>query len=379
MSGNSTVTGEVSNAPSEGANPAPSAEPTVLDQASAMEAFLALEKEDAPKEEPSEADAGEGAESDEDNETSSYETVEETGEEPQDSDQDAEETDEDPEEGDSTSESDDDDDALVVADDTDVIEYSVDGEKLQASVKDLKRLAGQEAKLTRKSQQTALLAEQAQAREKQAQDILSKLKEKAQARVDQFKDIDFAEAAAQGVPIEDIRSARKMLEDAQKEVAYFDETLTDFANRTGEASKEALEAKAKEAFAVITDPSSPHHIQDFGEERYGKLNAHAKALGIPDDTTNSMAEPWFWKLLDTSYRNTTAKKKLTTKDGDNPAHKKLQRTKKRVLKSRKGQAPEAKKKVSSKEKALQALVANPSSQDAAVNAFLALETTTEEN
>ena len=49
----------------------------------------------------------------------------------------------------------DDEDTVQLAQDDDIVEITVDGKVVQHSVAQLKRLAGQEASLTRKSQETA--------------------------------------------------------------------------------------------------------------------------------------------------------------------------------------------------------------------------------
>ena len=67
------------------------------------------------------------------------------------------EEDTEPEEEDDANEDNDDEDELdsQFADDDAMVEVTVDGKVVQQSVKELKRLAGQEASLTRKSQETA--------------------------------------------------------------------------------------------------------------------------------------------------------------------------------------------------------------------------------
>lgn len=61
----------------------------------------------------------------------------------------------------------DDEDTVQLAQDDDIVEITVNGEVVQHSVAQLKRLAGQEASLTRKSQETA-------SKRKEAEDAISK-------------------------------------------------------------------------------------------------------------------------------------------------------------------------------------------------------------
>lgn len=73
-----------------------------------------------------------------------------------------------------------DDEAEVITDDEHLVEVLVDGEVKKASVKDLKRLYGQEASLTKKSQQTAKQRKEADEALQKTSVVMQKLIEKAQ-------------------------------------------------------------------------------------------------------------------------------------------------------------------------------------------------------
>ena len=84
----------------------------------------------------------------------------------------------------------DDEDTVQLAQDDDIVEITVDGKVVQHSVAQLKRLAGQEASLTRKSQETA-------SKRKEAEDAISKnhavfqtLLAKAEERHKPYADVD---------------------------------------------------------------------------------------------------------------------------------------------------------------------------------------------
>ena len=90
-------------------------------------------------------------------ETEAADTEEDENEEDLESYEDDEDPDEDAEEDDEEASDEDEDDSeeVQVIDEESLVEIVIDGETKQASVKDLKRLYGQEASLTRKSQEMA--------------------------------------------------------------------------------------------------------------------------------------------------------------------------------------------------------------------------------
>ena len=108
--------------------------------------------EDADESQPSEEGELEATE----DSTSEEETeVDETEEEEDEETKEEDETEEDPDDSQDTEEdAESEPEEIDLSDDT-LVELQVDGETKQASLKDLKRLYGQEASLTRKSQETA--------------------------------------------------------------------------------------------------------------------------------------------------------------------------------------------------------------------------------
>ena len=126
---------------------AASNEDTGFTRQEAESAFLEKWKEDAEK--PSKP--SKGAKEDEEDETP-----------PDSSDDDTEELYEEDDSEDAEDQSDDDADETI-AGDTAKVKVTVDGEEKTVSVKDLKRLFGQEASLTRKSQEVAAKRKEAEA------------------------------------------------------------------------------------------------------------------------------------------------------------------------------------------------------------------------
>ena len=123
---------------------------------------LSAENEKEATDEAPEEETIEDTSSDttEDEDQDYEEVIEETEEDPDTSEDDTEEEDE-PEEAEE-----DDETEVELSDDT-LVEIQVDGEVQQASLADLKRLHGQEASLTRKSQEVAAKRKEAEERKKE--------------------------------------------------------------------------------------------------------------------------------------------------------------------------------------------------------------------
>ena len=84
--------------------------------------------------------------------------------------------------------------AVELTDDT-LVDIQVDGQTKQASIRDLKRLYGQEASLTRKSQETAQSRKEAQEQLQKADASLQAMIARAQERYKPYQDVDMLVAS----------------------------------------------------------------------------------------------------------------------------------------------------------------------------------------
>ena len=124
-------------------------------------------------------DETEDLESDEDDEDPEEEEPEDTEDA-----QEEEEQDEDSEEAE-----------VVAFDDETLVDISVDGESKQASIKDLKRVYGQEASLTRKSQEAASQRKSADEQMQKADASLQAMISRAQERYKPYSEVDMLVAS----------------------------------------------------------------------------------------------------------------------------------------------------------------------------------------
>lgn len=247
--------------------------PEGLDLHSAEEAFLSRWKEDetTPSETSDEGDdteetleTSEGDETDEDNQTDD-----------DDGSEDHEETDD---EEDSETE------PATAADDA-IVEFTVDGETKRVSVKDLKRLAGQEASLTRKSQETAEYRKNLEDQFQRNAAVLQKLHQKAVERMKPYQNIDLFKASRELSP-EDFDALRTEMQAAHADVKFFEEEINALVE---DSSKQRLEAHKKdvpEALKIIREM-----IPEWSDSLYNDIRSYAVAQGMKTEIVNEIIDP----------------------------------------------------------------------------------------
>lgn len=209
-----------------------------------------------------------------------------------------EQDDEDPQksEGDEDEEKAEDEKPPVFADDAAKVKISVDGAEHEVSVKDLKRLWGQEASLTRKSQEVAQEHKTTTERRGQYETALDRMYQKAVERAKPYTQIDFA-LAAKNLSNEDYAALKQDAENAFKEVKFFEEELKQHVGTVTKEAQEAHKKAAGEAVKMLTDKDSQHYIPDWNEKVYADLRDYGVKLGIPrEQMDNSTSAPSF-KIL----------------------------------------------------------------------------------
>lgn len=184
-----------------------------------------------------------------------------------------------------------------VAEDDDEIAYKVDGEEKRVKVKDIRRLVGQEAALTRKSMETAEIRKSTEAERTYLNDVLKPLHQKAISRWNEYKDISLPLEASRMDP-----EAYKILE-ADYKAAYEDALYIDQeVNRLSQVAQ--MRAQENERLAVmraheaIRDENAPTHIPGWSPEVYrGLCDYGVKELGISEQTMDAETNPLVFKLL----------------------------------------------------------------------------------
>lgn len=261
------------------------------------------------------------------------------------------EGDTDDEEEDDNEETDDDEEAEepLEASDDQLVEITVGSDVRKVSVKDLKRLYGQEASLTKKSQDLA--AQRKASEESLAHANLSyqKLMERAEARYKPYKDIDML-VASQQMDSETFAQLRLDARQAEDDLKFLKEESGQLVSQAQQQNAQLAQEAAADCIKVLEE-----QLPDWGNELYSEIRSYAvQVVGLPKEAVDQYTDPQVIMLLNKarlydksklSAEGKKAKAKVTkSKSGKN-----------RVLSSKKS-PPSAKAiKAKNKEQALSTL------------------------
>lgn len=269
---------------------------------------------------------------------------------------DADETDEDPVEEEEEPEAEEGDDVEEVELNDDLeIDILVDGETKQASLGELKRLWGQEAALTRKSQEVAEQRKEAEANIGKTNVVLQKLLEKAEARFKPYAEVDML-LASKTMDEAEFAQLRLEAQQASEDLKFLREEADLYFTDLQQQQQTALLEQAREAVKVLEQD-----IPDWNNALYDDIRTYAIAQGLPEDQVNSYVDPVVIKLINKARLFDQAKQVTTTKK---------KRVAKKVLKTSKAPNTEANDRAR-KRKATQAAIRNSTDLDDIANALLA--------
>lgn len=322
---------------------------TVDDAADAILKQWSVKDEDASEpskkseeEDTEELDTEDDPETDEDAE----ELSDEDEDEADDADSDEEETDED--EGD--------DKPKKALDDEAVVKVKVGEEELDVAVKDLKRLYGQEAALTRKSQAVAAKTKEVEETGAKYVASLAGLLERAKQRAEPFSKIDFL-VASKDLSTDELKALREEANRQFDDVRFLEQEIDRFMVDVKRQRETGLIEQAKECVRVLKQD-----IPEWNERLYDDLRSYAVSEGFDKEMINNLVEPAAFKLIHKAYLFSKGQKAVTTKKAKAPT---------KVIKST--TAPSTTKEIVGKrgvEKALERARRTGSLDDAA-SAFLA--------
>ena len=248
-----------------------------------------------------------------------------------DDDQEDEGSDEDPDEDtvdddeDETTEDDGDLDEVELSDDS-LVEITVDGDTKQASLKDLKRLYGQEASLTRKSQEVA-------SRRKEADDALArtdfsyrKLFERAEARNKPYQELDML-VASRSMSVEDFAALRREAKEAETDLKFLQEESNSFYQETQKQFQAQQQQAAQECIKTLQE-----NVPGWDNEMYNNIREYAVSVGLPKEAVDQYVDPNVIMLLNKARMYDQTKATASTKKAKAM---KVKTSKGKVLRSKK--------------------------------------------
>ena len=191
--------------------------------------------------------------------------------------------------------------------DESLVEISVDGETKQASLKDLKRLYGQEASLTKKSQETS-------ARRKEADEALertslhyNKMLERAEKQWEPYSKVDMLIAAKQ-MTDDDFAQLRNEARVAEDNLKFLKEESNSFYDSFKQDQAKQQQMQAQECIKVLSAD-----VPDWSNELYNSIRTYAVSQGFQQDQVDQYVDPSVIKILNKARLYDQSKKTAATK------------------------------------------------------------------
>lgn len=249
-------------------------------------------------------------------EKSNEENLEETNEDPSNNEDEPNENEDIDEDEDTDSE----DIPNELSDDTEV-DIIVDGEAQKVSIKNLKRLHGQEASLTRKSQEVAQRRKEADDAISKSNVILDAMIKKAQERYKPYQEVDML-VASKTMSDNDFAQLRKEAKSAQDDLNFLTKEADGLYKDLQEQQKVAMQNAAKECVKVLQE-----EVPNWSNSLYNDIRGYAIGQGFNEQEVNNYVDPKVIQILNKARLYDEGKKVAQVKKA-NP-------TSKRVLKSKK--------------------------------------------
>ena len=209
---------------------------------------------------------------------------------------------------------DEDDEEPLAASDDQIVDINVNGESKQVSVKDLKRLYGQEASLTKKSQDLANQRKQSDESLAQTQLSYQKLLERAEARFKPYADIDMLVASRQMDP-DTFAQLRQDAKQAEEDLTFLKEESNTLVSQQQQQFAEQSKEAAANCVKVLQE-----QLPDWGNELYSDIRNYAVKSGLPQEQVDQYTDPQVIMLINKarlydqskqSAKSKKAKAKLT--------------------------------------------------------------------
>lgn len=188
-----------------------------------------------------------------------------------------------------------------------IVKIKVGDEELDVSVKDLKRLYGQEAALTRKSQEVAAKRKEAEAAAMKASATLEKMYQKAQAKWEPYSKIDYLVAQKQ-LDTEAFAALRAEAQAAYEDFRFISEEADSFVKETQAQQQQALQEAAKESVKVLREA-----IPDWSPKLYDQIREYAINTGMDAQVVNNLVDPVALQLIHKARLFDESKKIVTKK------------------------------------------------------------------
>jgi len=181
-------------------------------------------------------------------------------------------------------------------------------------------LYGQEASLTRKSQETASQRKMADEQLQKADASLQAMISRAQERFKPYSEVDML-VASKNMSAEDFTQLRAEAKQAEDDLKFLTEEADGFYGYVKQQQSQAMQDQAKECVKVLQ-----REIPDWNNSMYNDIRQYAITNGLPEEAVNQYVDPNVIMLLNKARMFDQTTKVATVKKAK--AAKKVLRTKK---------------------------------------------------
>lgn len=247
------------------------------------------------------------------------------------------------------------------------VKVKVGEEEHEVAVKDLKRLFGQEASLTKKSQEVAertKAAELSQAKSLAALDVMVK---RAQEAANPYRNVNWASLMKDPtVSAEDVGALQEAARAAFENETFLTNQLDGFMQEVQAQQQTAQAEAAKACIKALTDETSPTHIKGWDQKLYNDMRSFAVSMGANQQMVDNLVDPSAFKLIHMAMQFHKGQQKVVTQ--------KVNKAPKKIVKSSTVSAPPSQEtsKAISRQKAVAQQKKAGGSMEATQNAFLAM-------
>lgn len=262
----------------------------------------------------------------------------------------------------------DEEDEKAFADEGAYVKLKVDGKDQEVPVKDLTRLYGQEAALTRKSQEVAEQRRVADANAQKYVASLNVLVQRAAEKVAPYQNIDWlAESRNPNISQEEFAAIRADAQRAMEEHSFLTQNLDAFMGEVSKQQNAARVESAKACVQALTTPGTddkpnPHFIEGWSDQTYDAVRAFGVSMGMPAEAVNGIVDASAIKMMHMAMQFAKGAKKVQTT--------KVNKTPKKIVKTSSAPAARPAAAVADRKVALSRLRKNGNDTEAAVSAFM---------
>jgi hypothetical protein len=186
-------------------------------------------------------------------------------------------------------------------------------EEHEVPVSQLKRLFGQEASLTQKSQAVAAQQKLVEADSAKYAASLTALLTRAEERWEPFAKLDFLVLAKDpSITAEQLSELRNEAQTRYEEVNFLKSEQGNLVTAIQKTQHENLVTQAKAAVKTLSDPESPHHIEGWDQKVYDGIRNFAITAGLDQEVVNNLVDAPSLKILHDAMKYREGLKKVTT-------------------------------------------------------------------